>query len=200
MRFAADLFEETARIAADSTLTANLAAEASMRFAADLFEETARIAADSTLTANLAAEASMRAAADTALSSNGTMRVFSGSFTATDALKLLSFEVGAGKTLLNGFNLEHVIDPIVVNSKVPVSFELYVNGLLLAPMYDGANFKVFGTADVDAGDATKIDGTKFLTGDYAFYRNVTGPQFRIAFKFALLSTDVVTIKYNKLHY
>lgn len=54
-RIAAAAAEKTARIAADTTLTTNLAAESSVRSAAD-----------ATLTANLAAEAATRAAADSA--------------------------------------------------------------------------------------------------------------------------------------
>ena len=61
--------ETAARIAADSTLTTNLAQEVTDRQTAVAGEASARAAADSTLTTNLATEVAARIAADSALQS-----------------------------------------------------------------------------------------------------------------------------------
>ena len=62
--------EETARIAADTTLQTNIDSEASTRASADTSEAATRLANDNTLQGNIDTEASTRATADTTLQTN----------------------------------------------------------------------------------------------------------------------------------
>lgn len=62
--------EAAARLAADTTLQANISIEASTRATNDTNEANARIAADNTLQTNINTEASTRASADTTLQTN----------------------------------------------------------------------------------------------------------------------------------
>lgn len=121
-------------------------------------------------------------------------RLFIGTPGAQDARKLLNIDTTAGANKLGGFTIADFIDDVRA-SIIPSSLQVFVNGILMTPMIASGNFKMFGSADVDGGDATILDATKFTSGDFALYY-ATGSVYRMAFRFNLISTDVVTIKYN----
>jgi len=193
--------ETAARSSGDSALTSALAVESATRSSGDSVltsslsvESATRSSADSVLTSAIASESSTRAIVDTKSKES----IWFGKPGATAVRELINLNTGSGKTLINtpsAIFLEKLIEGIL-GSQIPGQLDVYVNGILVAPAYDGAtnNYKVFLPSDL-VGAA--VDPAKFTIGDYAFYKDISGPLFRIVFRFSILSTDVITVKYNR---
>lgn len=191
--------EATARSTADSVLQSALDAEIASTDTdiSTIFSAfaSANIETVSTFQAADSAIYSTLGSVGASVATDAKARLFLGKPGAQDARKLLNIDTLGGSVKLGGFSIVDFIDDVRAN-QIPTSLEVYVNGILMVPVISGGgNFKLFGSADVDGGDATILDATKFTSGDFALYY-ASGSVYRIAFRFNLISTDSVTIKYN----
>jgi hypothetical protein len=199
--------EESIRGSADASLHAGLSTEVSMRLSGDASlttrlstEESVRGSADVSLTGRVSAEESARASADKSILAAAKDKVFvarvGGGFAAATSADGIALDTVSGSLYKSSdFKFgDDVVDmnlgvgPYSGKSAFPDNLQVFINGVMLRPVFDSGKVKTF----LDAATVS-FSG---LSGDFVFHKNSVGPVSKIHFAFALKAGDEVQVRYN----
>jgi hypothetical protein len=199
--------EESLRAAGDVSLTNRVSTEESFRAAGDVSltnrvstEESIRNSADASLTTRVSAEESARLSGDRSIIAAAKDKVFvarvGGGFAAATSADGIALDTVSGSLYKSSdFKFgDDVVDmnlgvgPYSGKSAFPDNLQVFINGVMLRPVFDSGKVKTF----LDAATVS-FSG---LSGDFVFHKNSVGPVSKIHFAFALKAGDEVQVRYN----